>query len=108
MGKFVRSCAVLALFAICAAANTAQSPVASPPPAGILIRHGNVVDGTGSEARRADVRIAGDTIVELGPDLASRPGERVIEATGLIVAPGFIDMHSHADRGLEQMPDAAT
>ncbi len=79
---------------------------AAQPPATLLIRGGTVVDGTGAPPRPAAVRIAGDTIVEVGADLAPRPGERVIDATGLVVAPGFIDLHSHAGRALERLPDA--
>ena len=59
-------------------------------------------------ARPADVRIDGDAIVEVGPSLTPRAGERVIDAAGRVVAPGFIDMHSHADGGLDESPDAAT
>jgi N-acyl-D-amino-acid deacylase len=81
---------------------------AQTPPGGLLIQHGRVVDGTGGPARTADVRIAGDAIVEVAPSLAPKPGERVIDATGRVVAPGFVDMHSHADGGIEQSPDAAT
>ncbi len=77
-------------------------------PAGVLIQHGRVVDGTGGPSRVADVRIVGDAIVEVAPSLAARPGERVIDATGRVVAPGFVDMHSHADGGIEQSPDAVT
>ena len=77
-------------------------------PTGLLIRNGLVVDGTGAPARRADVRIAGDAIVEVGGSLAPRAGERVLDASGNAVAPGFIDTHSHADRGIETSPDAAT
>ncbi len=77
-------------------------------PAGLLIQHGRVVDGTGGPSRVADVRIVGDAIVEVAPSLAAKPGERVIDATGRVVAPGFVDMHSHADGGIEQSPDAAT
>jgi len=75
---------------------------------GLLIRNGRLVDGTGGPSRTADVRIEGDAIVEVGPSLSPRPGERVIDAVGRVVAPGFIDMHSHADGGLDQSPDAAT
>jgi len=75
---------------------------------GILIRNGTVVDGTGGAERKADVRISGDVIAEIAASLSPRAGERVIDAAGRVVAPGFIDTHSHADRGVEEMPDAAT
>lgn len=77
-------------------------------PGGLLIRNGRLVDGTGGPSRAADVRIEGDAIVEVGPSLSPRTGERVIDAAGRVVAPGFIDMHSHADGGLDESPDAAT
>lgn len=73
----------------------------------LLIAGGTVIDGTGARGRRADVRIVGDTIAEVG-NLTPRAGERVIDARGLAVAPGFIDTHSHADGGLLEMPDAET
>lgn len=65
----------------------------------VLIRHGQIVDGSGNPAYRADLGIRGDRIVEIG-DLRDRSAERVIDATGLVVVPGFVDLHSHADRGL--------
>lgn len=65
-----------------------------------------MLDGTGSPARRLDVRIVGDEIAQVGASLTPRTGDRVIDATGLTVTPGFIDMHSHADRGIERMPAA--
>lgn len=77
-------------------------------PVGLLIRGGELIDGTGSSSTRADVRVRGDLIVEVGGGLRPGVGEQVIDASGKIVAPGFIDMHSHADRGIEQTPDAAT
>ncbi|MDQ3815617.1 MAG: D-aminoacylase [Armatimonadota bacterium] len=77
----------------------------SAQPTSLLIAGGTVVDGTGSRGRRADVRLAGDTIQEIGR-LKPRPGERVIDARGLVVVPGFIDTHSHADGGLLESPDA--
>ena len=64
----------------------------------ILIRNGRVLDGTGSPEFRADVGIRGDEIVALGK-LTDATARRVIDASGLYVVPGFIDMHSHADRG---------
>ena len=62
----------------------------------ILIRGGDVIDGTGSPARRADVRVRGDEIVEVGPDL-SADGATEIDAAGALVTPGFIDTHCHTD-----------
>jgi N-acyl-D-amino-acid deacylase len=85
------------------AAMSAQSPTP-----GLLIRNGLVIDGTGAAARKADVRVSGDTIVEVGESLTPRAGERAIDAGGHAVAPGFIDVHSHADRGVEDAPDAAS
>ncbi len=81
--------------------------LAQPPSASsLLIINGAVIDGSGSPARRAAVRIAGDAIAEIGDWLDARPGERVIDAAGLVVAPGFIDLHSHAGRQLGARPDA--
>src|SRR5436190_15061825 len=81
---------------------------AAGPPAGLLIKNGTVIDGSGSPARRLGIRVAGDAIAELRDGLTPRSGERVIDAGGRVVAPGFIDMHSHADRGIEEAPDAAS
>jgi N-acyl-D-amino-acid deacylase len=72
-----------------------------------LLKNGLMIDGTGTRPRRADLRIVGDTLVQVGADLA--PGaEVVLDLRGLAVAPGFIDVHSHADGGIEQLPGAQT
>ncbi len=62
--------------------------------ADIVIRGGTVIDGSGSPGYRADVAIEGDTITEIGPELH---GTRELDASGHVVAPGFIDIHSHYD-----------
>jgi N-acyl-D-amino-acid deacylase len=72
----------------------------------LLIRNAELIDGTASPARRVDVRITGDAITEIGPGLSGQAGERTIDAAGKVLSPGFIDMHSHADRGLDETPDA--
>jgi N-acyl-D-aspartate/D-glutamate deacylase len=62
----------------------------------VLIRGGTLVDGTGSAERRADVGVTGDRIVFVGDAAAERVrAQRTIDATGLVVAPGFIDPHTH-------------
>ena len=64
-----------------------------------LIRNGQVYDGTGAEAQRVDVRIANGVIQEIGPDLPSQ-GETIVDAAGLLVCPGLIDLHVHVFSGI--------
>jgi N-acyl-D-amino-acid deacylase len=78
-----------------------------PAAASLLIRRASVVDGTGRQAFRADVRVSGDTIVEVG-NLRPRKGEEVIDARGLVLAPGFIDIHNHSEAGLKTEGSAAS
>lgn len=63
----------------------------------LLIRGGRVVDGIASTWYRADVGVQGDSVVVLRGDTSSVQAARVIDATGCVVCPGFIDMHSHSD-----------
>ncbi len=72
----------------------------------IVIRHGDVVDGTGSAPTRADVAIDGDRITEVG--VVSDRGEREIDASGRIVTPGFVDIHTHLDAQLFWDPAASS
>ena len=88
-----------------AAATLAAGADQAAPPSTTLIRGALVFDGTGAEARQLDVRISGDRIAVVGR-LEPLPGERVVDATGLALAPGFIDTHSHHDRGLDTARDA--
>jgi N-acyl-D-aspartate/D-glutamate deacylase len=66
----------------------------------MLIQGGTVVDGTGAAGYRADVRVEGDTIVAIAPELAAAEGERVVDASGCVVSPGFIESHTHFDGAL--------
>jgi N-acyl-D-aspartate/D-glutamate deacylase len=61
----------------------------------LVIRGGTVVDGTGSKPRRADVAVEGDRIVAVGTDVGQ--GRREIDATGQLVLPGWVDIHTHYD-----------
>src|SRR5438105_5568210 len=71
-----------------------------------ILRGGEVVDGSGRPRRRADVAIAGDRIAEVGA-VGKVAGAREIDVAGKIVAPGFIDVHTHDDRALFATPDMA-
>ncbi|MGA0781952.1 MAG: amidohydrolase family protein, partial [Ilumatobacteraceae bacterium] len=62
----------------------------------LVIRGGSVVDGVGTEAALADVAIDGDRITAIG-DLAGVEATREIDATGHVVTPGFVDLHTHLD-----------
>ncbi|MFQ5954241.1 MAG: amidohydrolase family protein [Kiloniellales bacterium] len=72
----------------------------------LVIRNGTVVDGTGAARFAADVAIAGDTITAIG-NLPQGAGEVEIDASGCVVAPGFIDAHTHDDRALLADPTSA-
>jgi N-acyl-D-amino-acid deacylase len=74
----------------------------------VLIRHVTVYDGTGGPPFAADVRIEGDRIAAIAPQLEPLPSETVRDEHGLALAPGFIDMHSHGSGGLLEDLDAAT
>jgi N-acyl-D-amino-acid deacylase len=65
-----------------------------------VIRHGRIVDGTGNPAYFADIGIKDGKVVKIGKLVA--PATREIDAQGMIVAPGFIDVHTHADEIVEQ------
>jgi N-acyl-D-amino-acid deacylase len=69
---------------------------------GLWVRHGTVVDGSGAPARPADLLVEDDIITDVGPGIAPEgpAGFTEIDATGLTVAPGFIDLHSHSDIAL--------
>ena len=63
----------------------------------LILRGGTVIDGTGSARRVTDVGIVGDTIVAIG-NLAGSNAKTELAVPGLVVTPGFIDMHAHLDR----------
>tara|TARA_B100001559_G_scaffold15329_2_gene13074 strand:+ start:5064 stop:6845 length:1782 start_codon:yes stop_codon:yes gene_type:complete len=68
----------------------------------IVIRGGDVVDGTGARTKKADVAIAGDRIVAIGQ--VEGKGVQEIDATGKVVTPGFVDIHTHLDAQLAWDP----
>jgi N-acyl-D-amino-acid deacylase len=70
----------------------------------LFLRGGLVVDGTGAPARRADVLVEDGRIAAVDAELTA-PDARVVDVSGLVVAPGFIDTHSHSDLRILDEPD---
>jgi N-acyl-D-amino-acid deacylase len=80
---------------------------ARPADLTILIINAQLADGTGSPLREAALRVRGNRIASIG-NLSPAPGDRVIDAHGLVLAPGFIDLHNHSIEGLDSDPLAET
>src|SRR5689334_21467550 len=87
-------------------ALTLSRLAAQPPAFDLVIRSGHIIDGTGNPWFIGDVAIKGDTIAAVAPHIEAG-GARVIDATGLTVTPGFLDVHSHSEdtnQGLASNP----
>ena len=80
--------------------------VARPTMTELLIRGATVIDGSGAPGVQASVAIDGGRITAIDPGGVAREADRVVDAGGLVLAPGFIDMHSHADFTLPSYPAA--
>lgn len=76
-----------------------------PQPYDLLIKNGHLVDGTGSPWFKGDVAIRGESIVAIAPSIDA-PAARVIDVGGQIVAPGFIDIHTHVRGNIFNIPTA--
>ena len=86
------------LLALLAALGVAQAQ-----PYDLLITHGRIVDGAGGPWYYADLAIRGDTIAAIG-NLTGASARSTIDANGMVVAPGFLDIHTHARRGIFAVP----
>ena len=82
--------------------------VARTSAADVLLTHVLIYDGAGTPGYEGEVRIQGDRIAAVAQHLKPYPNETVRDEHGLALAPGFIDMHSHGNRGLLEDLDAAT
>ena len=72
---------------------------------GLLIQNATIVDGTGAEPYQGDIRVVGERIVNIGDALDLLKGDQLIDAKGLVVAPGFIDLHAHVS-DIHEYPQA--
>jgi N-acyl-D-amino-acid deacylase len=91
--------------ALTASVLLAFSPAYGATEATTLIQGATIIDGTGKPRYQASVRVSGGRIAEIGK-LRRKPGDTLVLGQGLVLAPGFIDTHSHHDRGLGDQPDA--
>ncbi len=81
------------------------SPSAQAPPYDLVLKNARILDGTGGPSTTGDVAVRGDTIARIAPSVAD-PATRVVDVGGKVVAPGFIDIHTHARRGIFDVPTA--
>ena len=102
LGDFSFRIAVLLL----SVAGVVEVGHAQPPTAWTIVG-AQVADGTGAALRVANVRVVGDSIVSVGAE-APQAGDRTIDGTGLVLAPGFIDVHNHSTDGLATDREAAS
>jgi N-acyl-D-amino-acid deacylase len=91
----------LIIFLFLIAFTSAQSQTT----ADILIRNGKIIDGTGNSWYYADIAVKDGRIYSIGKNL-NQPASKTIDAKGLIVAPGFIDVHGHIESGIFERPTA--
>ncbi len=78
---------------------------AESEPRGMVIVNARVIDGSGGASRNVNVRVVGERISAVG-DFEPPAGDTVVDAGGLVLAPGFIDAHSHHEAGLFEAPEA--
>jgi N-acyl-D-aspartate/D-glutamate deacylase len=99
----MKKSAVFVIFAAALVFSGAESrppgQIGTAPGFDLLIKNALIYDGSGNAPFKADVAVTGDTIVRVAPSL-SGPAQRVIEAKGLALTPGFIDLHTHVDDGM--------
>src|SRR5262245_41153787 len=103
----MRTLRLAGLLAAAACAGASNSPSAARQgTSDLVITNGTIIDGTGDARYRGDVAIIGDRVVRIERGSIPRgSARRTIDASGMIVSPGFIDLHAHLDPVMN-MPDA--
>ena len=96
------ACAIVTIVLTLGVLTVAQAPQTSYD---LIIRNARIVDGTGNPWYRGEIAVRGDTIAAVEPRIVAGAA-RVIDAGGKVVAPGFIDPHTHASRGIFEVPTA--
>ncbi len=99
---FIALCAVVALLGCQESRQDGRQLSAAP---GLLIQNATIVDGTGAAAFQGDIWVVGERIADIGDALEPTEGDRLIDAAGLVVAPGFVDMHAHVSN-IHEYPQA--
>lgn len=74
-------------------------------PSGMVIINARVIDGSGNPSQNVNVKVVGDRIIRIG-NFDPAEGDMIVDANGLVLAPGFIDVHSHHEYRLFEMPEA--
>jgi dihydroorotase/N-acyl-D-amino-acid deacylase len=106
MTRLSWSCLLVVALAACSpAVQTAPTPGGGYD---VLITNAKIVDGTGNPWYRGSIATRGDRIIYVGPSLPGQTAKRVIDATGMVVAPGFIDMLGHSEMTLLRGPHAVS
>ena len=107
MKLFVLKAGALLLLAVTVAAGGIAAQEKPEQAAPLVIVNAQVSDGSDAPLKKVSVRIAGDRVTKIGV-FKPLKGEQVIDAQGLVLAPGFIDIHNHSTEGLDKDPLAET
>ncbi|MBP6702988.1 MAG: D-aminoacylase, partial [Vicinamibacteria bacterium] len=98
----------LVVLALATLASAATEPPTEPPtaPYDLAIAGARIIDGSGNPWYRGDVYLRGDTIARIDTGRHNFPSKYTIDGQGLVLAPGFIDIHTHARRAIITIPTA--